>query len=99
MIVVFTDEAERDIEHIADYIARDNPARAVTFVGELIDRCERLAQSPHAFPLVPRYAHAGVRRRHYRGYLIFYTAGNHRIEILHVLNGVQDYEAILFPET
>jgi plasmid stabilization system protein ParE len=24
VIVVFTDEAERDIEHIADYTARDN---------------------------------------------------------------------------
>ncbi|MCV9998357.1 type II toxin-antitoxin system RelE/ParE family toxin [Pararhizobium sp. YC-54] len=99
MIVVFTDAAERDIEHIGDYIACDNPARAGTFVRELIDRCERLAQSPHAFPLVPRYAHAGVRRRPYKGYLIFYRIGSGRIEILHILNGVQDYDAILFPET
>lgn len=54
MIVVFTDAAEADIERIADYISYDNPGRAVTFVRELIDRCERLAQSPQAFPLVPR---------------------------------------------
>lgn len=99
MIVVFTDAAEADIEHIADYISHDNPGRAVTFVRELIDRCERLAQSPQAFPLVPRYAHAGVRRRPYRGYLIFYAVSDGRVEILHILNGVQDYEAILFPET
>ncbi|MBP1859175.1 type II toxin-antitoxin system RelE/ParE family toxin [Rhizobium herbae] len=99
MIVVFTDAAEADIEHIADYISHDNPGRAVVFVRELIDRCERLAQSPYAFPLVPRYANTGVRRRPYRGYLIFYAVGADRVEILHILNGVQDYEAILFPET
>lgn len=99
MIVVFTDAVEADIENIADYISRDNPRRAVTFVRELVDRCERLSQSPHAFPLVPRYAHAGVRRRPYRGYLIFYTVRDGRVEILHILNGVQDYEALLFPET
>lgn len=99
MIVVFTDAAEADIEHIVDYISHDNPGRAVTFVRELIDRCERLVQSPHAFPLVPRYAHVGVRRRSYRGYLIFYTVRDDRVEILHILNGVQNYEAILFPET
>ncbi|WP_428426290.1 type II toxin-antitoxin system RelE/ParE family toxin [Pararhizobium sp.] len=99
MIVVFTEAAEADIEHIADYISRDNPGRAVTFVRELIDRCEQLPQAPHAFPIVPRYAQAGVRRRPYRGYLIFYTVNEDRVEMLHVLNGVQDYEAILFPET
>lgn len=99
MIVVFTAAAEADLEHIADYISYDNPGRAVTFVRELIDRCERLAQSPQAFPLVPRYAQSGVRRRPYRGYLIFCTVNEDRVEILHILNGVQDYEAILFPET
>ncbi len=99
MIVVFTGAAEADIERIADYISHDNLGRAVTFARELIDRCEGLAQSPHAFPLVPRYADAGVRRRPYRGYLIFYTVSDGRVEILHILNGVQDYETILFPET
>lgn len=98
MIVVFTAVAEADLEQIADYISHGNPRRAATFVRELIDRCERLAQSPQAFPLVPRYAEAGVRRRPYRGYLIFYSVNEDRVDVLHILNGVQDYEAILFPE-
>ena len=43
MIVVITDEADADLEHIGDYIAAHNPRRAETFVQELVDRCFRLA--------------------------------------------------------
>ena len=97
MIVVFTNEAEDDLERIGDYIARDNATRAVTFVGELVTRCELLAEMPLGFPLVGRYEHTGIRRRPYGDYLIFYRVGADAIEVLHVLNAAQAYEAILFP--
>ncbi|KIU26613.1 plasmid stabilization protein [Methylobacterium radiotolerans] len=97
MIVVFTEEAEVDLEHIANYIAEANPRRAVSFVDELVDCCQRLAEAPQGYPLVPRYRHSGVRRRSYGRYLVFYRVGADRIDILHVLHGAQDYEAILFP--
>ncbi len=35
MRLLITPLAERDIEDIGDYIARDNPKRALTFVAEL----------------------------------------------------------------
>jgi len=35
----FSRRAEADIEEVGDYIARDNPARAVTFIAELRARC------------------------------------------------------------
>lgn len=98
MRVVFAAEAELDLEHIGDYIAVDNPVRAESFVRELLERCHALADMPRAFPLVPRYEHTGVRRRPYGDYLIFYHIGLDTVEILHVLNGAQNYEAILFPD-
>jgi plasmid stabilization system protein ParE len=98
VIVVLTDEAKTDLERIGDFIAADNPRRAETFVGELLDRCLRLAETPGAFPLVPRYEQAGIRRRPYENYLIFYRIAETRVEILHILNGAQDYESILFPQ-
>ncbi len=98
MIVVITDEADADLEHIVDYIAANNPRRADTFVQELVERCLRLAEMPRAFPLVPRYEHTGVRRRPYGEYLIFYRIGAESIDVLHVLNGAMNYEAILFPD-
>jgi toxin ParE1/3/4 len=98
MIVVITDAAENDLEAIADWIANDNPERALTFVRELRQRCERLADAPRGYALVPRYEHTGVRRRPYRDYLIFYRIGDDKIEVLHVLHGAREYEPILFPQ-
>ena len=97
MIVVITDEAEADLERIGDFIARDNPLRAVSFVSELVDRCHDLADTSQAFPFVPHHEQTGVRRRPHGRYLIFYRASAARIEVLHVLHGAQDYEAVLFP--
>ena len=97
MNVVFTDAALADLEHIGDYIARDNPSRAVTFVDELVGHCRRLGDMPRAFPLVPRYEREGVRRLPHGNYLIFYRIGFDSVDILHVLNGAQDVEAVLFP--
>jgi len=74
------------------------PRRAVTIVREIVERCQNLAQMPSAFPLVPRYKHLGIRRRPYGNYLIFYRIGPDRVEILHVLNAAQNFEAILFPD-
>lgn len=98
MIVIITDEAEADLEHIADYIAIDNPLRADSFVQELVGRCRGLADMPRAFPLVPRYEHTGVRRRPHGDYLIFYRVGVDQVDVVHVLHGAQNYEAILFPD-
>jgi toxin ParE1/3/4 len=98
MNVEFSAEAEADLEAIADYIARDNPVRALSFVREIIERCTSLAEMPEAFPVVPRYQHHGIRRRVHGRYLIFYRIEGDRITILHVLNGAMDFEALLFPD-
>ena len=97
MIVSFSAVAEADLERIGDHIARDNPRRATTFVAELIDCCMRLEQAPEGFPLLPRYAASGVRRRVHGNYLIFYKVTTAGITVLHILHGAQDYETILFP--
>jgi|SRR5690606_20914537 len=96
MIVYLTNEAERDLESIADYIAKDNPRRAITFVRELRSTCLNLPSMPEAFPLVPRYEKYGVRRRIYRNYLIFYRLESDHIIVLHVLHGAMDYASVLF---
>jgi addiction module RelE/StbE family toxin len=96
MILIFTDEAERDLEHIGEWIAQDNPRRAVTFIQELRSRCEALADMPFAYPLVSEHENTGIRRRTHRDYLIFYRVVDKTIEVLHVLHGARDYDRILF---
>lgn len=97
MMVEFTTAAEADLEAIGDYIAQDNPVRALSFVRELSRSCMDLADMPQAWPIVPRYEHHGVRRRVHGRYLIFYRVAKDRIVVLHVLNGAMNVEAILFP--
>ena len=63
MIVDLSAEAEHDLEAIGDYIARDNPHRAISFIRELRTKCLDLADVSEGFPLVPRYEAQGVRRR------------------------------------
>jgi plasmid stabilization system protein ParE len=94
--VWLTRQAEADLEHIGDFIAQDNPERALTFITELREKCLTLAEFPEAFPLVPRYQQFGVRRRIHGNYLIFYAIDGTDIFVLHVLHGAMDYESILF---
>jgi plasmid stabilization system protein ParE len=96
MILVITDEAETDLEHIGEWIAQDSPERAVTFIRELRSRCEALTDMAFAYPLVPEYEHTGIRRRAYGDYLIFYRVVDKTVEVFHVLHGARDYARILF---
>lgn len=98
MIVVIASEAEADLEQIAAYVAEQSPRSALKLVRELRQRCESLADTPRAYPLVPRYEHSGIRRRPFGQYLIFYRVGEDAIEVIHVLHGARDYEVLLFPE-
>lgn len=97
MIVVLTAEAETDLERIGDAIAQHAPRRAESFVAELVDCCQLIGETPEAFPRVPRYEASGVRRRVHGNYLIFYRATADRVEVLHILHGARDDEAVLFP--
>jgi plasmid stabilization system protein ParE len=98
VIVVLTAEAESDLENIAKYIARDSVTAALSVVNELREKCLALADAPRGYPLVPRYEHLSIRRRPFGKYLIFYRIGAEPIEVIHVLHGARDYEALLSPE-
>ncbi len=87
-----------DLEAIRSFIAADNPTRAASFVDELLERCESLADAPETFPLVARYERHGIRRRVHRHYLIFYRITGPVVDVLHILHGARDYDALLFPD-
>lgn len=96
MRVVMTAAAKADLLAIRRTIAADNPTRAVSFVEELLDRCLALADTPRAYPLVPRYERFGIRRCVHGDYLIFYRLQPEQIEVIHVLQGARNIEALLF---
>ncbi len=91
-------EAECDLEAIADYIAMDDPRRAVSFISEIRESCFGLAYMPSRFPLVARYAASGVRRRNHGKYLIFFRVEGEHVIVLHILHGARDHLTILFSD-
>jgi plasmid stabilization system protein ParE len=97
VIVRLADEAETDLEAIGDKIAKDDPARAASFVRELRERCLGLGRFPKRFPLVPRYEQHGIRHYVHGNYLIFYRVEAEAVTVIHVLHGAMDYSRILFP--
>ena len=53
MRLAFTPLAGQDLEAIADYIAADNPVRALSFVRELRTQCQRITLNPPGYRLRP----------------------------------------------
>jgi toxin ParE1/3/4 len=94
--VIFSENAERDLEDITDWIARDNPERARSFVADLVRTCKSIGRAPRSYPLVDKSRDPTLRRRIYRSYLIFFDIGPKEVEVLHVVHGARDYAQIVF---
>ncbi len=89
MKLVFSPKAAADIEEIGDYIARDNPERALSFVTELEAHCQKILTAPEAFPsrdeLLP-----GARMASHRRYLIFFRVHGKTVRIERIVHGARD---------
>jgi plasmid stabilization system protein ParE len=94
LTVFITAEAEVDLEAIADFIAADNPLRAVSFVQELVDNCHALADRPRRHAVAADHGR-GLRRFPYRGYSIYYQVGKDDVTVVHILNDAMDHQKIL----
>ena len=93
MSCVFSPLAESDLENIGDYIAQDNPQRAVSFVLELKEQCSKICDMPLAFPLRPELGE-GFRMVVFRSYLIFYRAFENTVRIERVLHGARNIQVL-----
>lgn len=84
-----TEKAAEDLESIGDYIALDNPARAVTFIQEIRDTFSHLAEWPKSAPCRPRLGQ-GVRARPIGRYMVYYRVTADGVLIIRVLHSARD---------
>jgi toxin ParE1/3/4 len=96
--------AERDVVEAAVYIAADNPAAATRFL-DAVDRTIRAlrersgAGRPRSFDNPALF---GLRSRLVKGfanYVVFYRQVDGGIEVLRVLHGARDIDALLQDES
>lgn len=89
----FSLDAEADLLDIATYIARDDPARALSFVDEIEARCAELLPFPDTGRLRPELA-PELRSKPHGSYIIFYTPGAEVVRVERVLHGARDVMAV-----
>ena len=97
MRLFFAPLAEQDLESIADYIAADNPRRAVTFIQELRQQCQRLALNPLGYRMRPELGE-GIRSCPHGHYVIFFEALVDAVTTVRILHGARDMPALFRPD-
>ena len=97
MRLAFTPLAEQDLEAIADYIAADNPVRALSFVRELRTQCQRITLNPPGYRLRPELGES-IRSCAHGHYAIFFEATHEEVLIVRILHGARDLPAVFRTE-
>ena len=86
-------EAEEDLIGIWLYIASDNPRRADRYLDLLDEKMRLLASSPGLGCVRPELG-PGLRGFPVDDYVVFYRAAPPGVEIVRVLHGARDIEAL-----
>ena len=91
--------ALNDLQSIHDYIARDEPPRAGSFVDDLLARIESLDRfgDRGATPRDAALRQRGYRYLVHRDHLIFYKVIGKQVRVYRVLHGKRDQAGILDP--
>lgn len=99
-IVVFRDDAARDLENLYDYIAdQSSPDIAIGYIGRIRERCMSLARFPEQGrqrdDLLPNLRTIGFERRVTIAYRVLKT----KVEIVSVAYGGRAFEGGLEDQT
>lgn len=99
MKVRWLPKSSADLVAHVDFLTDQSPAVAYRFLESVEKTCEIILSSPFIGSLVDavRPHHEGVRVwpvRHFRNYLLLYRPVNHQIEIVRLMHGASDWEAL-----
>jgi toxin ParE1/3/4 len=85
--------AERDLDEIWSYIARDNVDAANHLVDALAERFSLISQAPK-IGRNRNNLRPGLRSHAVDNYVIYYQISDYRVEILHVIHGARDPQRV-----
>ena len=97
--VVFSPEAETQLVQLYDYIAANaSPAIAESYTGAIVERCERLGETP-LVGVARDDIRRGLRTTFFRRRVVIaYSVGAKAVTVLAIFYGGQDYESLLREE-
>jgi plasmid stabilization system protein ParE len=85
---------EGDLDTIADFIAQDNPQRAVTFIREIRQKIDKVGQQPLVYQLRPEIGE-GARMAVVGRYVILFRILGDAVRIERVVYGGRDLPPML----
>jgi len=87
--VEFAPVARDDLIALGEYIADDNPERALSFIDELEDRARSIGERPGSFPARDDIS-PGLRCALHGRYLILFRDLPAFVRIVRILHGARD---------
>jgi toxin ParE1/3/4 len=90
--VLWDRDAERDIDGIWDYIAKESPAAANRVVGRILSTCGLLAKQPHMGQARPELGR-DLRSFSVGNYVVFFRPDADGIGVARVLHAARDVDA------
>ncbi|WP_353476812.1 type II toxin-antitoxin system RelE/ParE family toxin (plasmid) [Salipiger sp. H15] len=87
--LVILPAARADLVDVADFIALDNPERAMSFLAEIEAKMGQVAERPESFPMRDD-VYEGMRAARHGRYLIFFLDADDQVQIVRVLHGARD---------
>jgi addiction module RelE/StbE family toxin len=89
--------AQEDLLSILEYIARDSPSRAASFVDKLDERISQLEHYPllGRVPRHPRLKQSGYRILVIESYLVFYIIRDKTIQVHRIVHGSRDLDSLI----
>ena len=93
----FLPAAERDVDDIAEYIARDSLDSALRFYAAVRSDAQKLADMPGLGPIYgfKSAGHADIRFwpvAGFRNHLMFYRPAPDGVEVIRVIHGARDLQ-------
>ena len=89
--VKWTPSAWQDLEQIADYIGRDSPFYAASFVRDIRSAAQSLQIFPEAGSIVPEVEQPAIREVFVKKYRLIYRVATDAIYILAIVHGARDF--------
>lgn len=93
----FSDAAVQDLDNICEYIARQNSKAASQLFDAIRKKCKLVANFPN---MGKSYSKLAVNLRGFvvEDYIIFYYPRDDGIDIVRVISGYRDFEALFLED-
>jgi addiction module RelE/StbE family toxin len=89
--VIWSDTAVTDLDAAAEFISKDSPAYAATFVLRLLEAARSLGDLAERGRLVPEFKDETIREIFVQSYRLVYQVEEKRVSVLALIHGRRDF--------